>query len=132
MPDVPPIAHSIVDAVAHVLSLSSAIDLDSNDGDLRELACDVLEAAAPLITAAERERLYAELGNDHYVIFTEDRWTMEHTVECRLSGHMHECSYHTAASLIAAEFDPDMAGRWRIDGIDSEGLPDLVRAEVPQ
>ncbi len=79
---------------------------------------------------AERERIYAELGNDHYVIFTEDRWTIEHSVECRLSAHMHECAYHTAISLITAEFDPDMAGRWRIDGIDNEGLPDLTRADL--
>jgi hypothetical protein len=79
---------------------------------------------------AERERIYAELGNDHYVIFTEDRWTIEHSVECRLIAHMHECAYHTAISLITAEFDPDMAGRWRIDGIDSEGLPELTRADL--
>jgi hypothetical protein len=80
--------------------------------------------------AAERERIYAELGNDHYVIFTEDRWTIEHSVECRLSGHMHECDWHAAVARITAEFDPDMAGRWRIDGIDSEGLPNLVRADL--
>jgi hypothetical protein len=95
------------------------------------IAGAAVEAAAPLIAAAERDRIYALLGSDHYVIFTEDRWTIEHTVECRLSGHMHECGYHTAVSLIAAEFDPAMAGRWRIDGIGSDGLPDMVRADGP-
>lgn len=80
-----------------------------------------------MAVAAERERIYAELGNDHYVIFTEDRWTIEHSVECRLSGHMPECTYHEAIARIAAEYDPGMAGRWRIDGIDSEGLPNLLR-----
>jgi len=185
---VPP---AVVDAVVHVLGLSSAIDLDSNDADLRELACDVLEAAVPLITAAERDRLTAGgsgeepipdgwptraaywrkrwlwamekldeeaaqrlslhariceleaaaaeraricalLGSDHYVIFTADRWTIEHSVECRLSGHMHECLYYSAVSLITAGFDPEMAGRWRINGIDSEGLPSLVRSDTAQ
>jgi hypothetical protein len=89
----------------------------------------VPESAVAEAVAAERERIYAELGNDHHVIFTEDRWTIEHSVECRLSGHMHECSEHEAIALIAGEYDPDMAGRWRIDGVDSEGLPSLTRAE---
>ncbi len=80
--------------------------------------------------ATERKRIYALLGEDHYVIFTADRWTIEHSVECRLSGHMHECEYHAATDRFA-EFDPDMAGRWRIDGIDSEGLPELVRVDGP-
>jgi hypothetical protein len=85
-----------------------------------------LRAAAPLIAAAERERIYALLGNDHFVIFTEDRWTIEHSVDCRLSGRMHECGYHAAVARITAEFDPEMLGRWRIDG---EDLPSLVRAD---
>jgi len=87
--------------------------------------------AQPPIAAAERERIYAELGNDHYVIFTEDRWTIEHSVECRLSGHMHECSEHEAIALTAREYDPGMAGRWRINGIGDDGLPSLERAEPP-
>ena len=80
--------------------------------------------------AAERERLYAELGNDHFVIFTEDRWTIEHSVECRLSGHIHECEYHTAARRAADECNP-WPGRWRINGIDGDGLPSLERAGQP-
>jgi len=87
-------------------------------------------AAIEAAVAAERERIYDELGHDHFVIFTEDRWTVEHSVECRLSGHMHECDHHAAIVRIAAEFDEDMAGRWRIDEIDSEGLPALIRADA--
>lgn len=90
-----------------------------------------LRAHVAAAVAAERARLYAELGNEHYVIFTEDRFTVEHSVECKLSGHMHECAYHEAVALIADEFDPGMLGRWRITGI-SEGLPDLERAEREQ
>jgi hypothetical protein len=80
--------------------------------------------------AAERKRIYDELGHDHFVIFTADRWTVEHSVECRLSGHMHECEYHVALRCITKRKPKrDMLGRWRIASIDSGGLPDLVRAE---
>lgn len=95
---------------------------------LRLAVSAAAEAATPAIRAAERERLYAELGNDHYVIFTKDRFTVEHSVECKLSGHMHECDWHEAVRRIAVEFDPAMAGRWRIAGLDSEGLPILEGA----
>jgi len=78
---------------------------------------------------SERQRLCDELGHDHYVIFTEDRWTIEHSVECRLSGHMATCRYHEAVALIADEPRADLLGRWRIDQIDSEGLPALVRMD---
>jgi hypothetical protein len=88
-------------------------------------------AAYPVIAAAERDRLYTQLGNDHHVIFTEDGWTVEHSVECRLSGHMHECAYFTAVQEIADEYDPGNAGRWKITDIDDEGLPSLERAEAP-
>lgn len=89
-----------------------------------------LEAAEPLIRAGERERIYAELGTDHHVIYTEDRWTIEHSVECRLSGHMHECPVHQAIAAVSEEYDPAMAGRWRVVSIDSGGLPDLERADL--
>jgi hypothetical protein len=100
-------------------------------GYYEDRAREVLGAAAPLIAAAERERIYDLLGHDHYVIFTEDRWTVEHSVECKLSGHMHECRYHEAIALIADEYDPATLGRWRIDDIDDEGLPSLTRADNP-
>jgi hypothetical protein len=83
-----------------------------------------------------RERLYEQLGNEHYVIFTENGWSTEHSVECRLSGHMHECAYHAAIGRVFADQDPEgtegwfMLGRWKITGI-SDGVPDLERAEMP-
>jgi len=87
---------------------------------------EALKAAEPHIRAA----IYAELGNEHHVIFTEDGWTVEHSVECRLSGHMHECGYFTAASLVADEYRPVMAGRWKITGVDSQGRAALEREEA--
>lgn len=100
---------------------------DELDEGQREVDMRIGEAVA----AAERARLYAELGSDHYVIFTEDRFTVEHSAECRLSGQMHECDYHAAVARVADGIDgpdPDQLGRWRITGI-REGLPDLERAD---
>jgi hypothetical protein len=89
----------------------------------------MLEAVqAEAVIRRVREHLYAQIGNDHWVIFTEDGWTTEHSIECRLSGHMHECAWHEAVQRM--DFGPDALGRWKITGI-SEGLPDLERAEMP-
>lgn len=96
----------------------------------RDRAAAVLGQGAAAIRKAERQRLFAELGNDHVVIFTEDRWTVEHSVECRLSGQMHACAWHGAVARIAGEYQPAMAGRWRITEIDSEGFPMFERDEA--
>jgi len=101
---------------------------DDLDEGQREVDMRIGEAVA----AAERDRLYAELGNDHYAIFTEDRWTVEHSVGCRLGGQLPECAYHAAVALIADLHLPNMAGRWRIAWIDSAGLPILTPAPEPQ
>jgi len=87
-------------------------------------AHDAVEAAEPHIRAA----IYAELGNDHYVIFTEDGWTTEHSVECRLSGHMHECTVHSAIGEWAQD-DPPVPGRWRVVSADGP-VPVLDRADL--
>lgn len=96
--------------------------------DLDEGQREVDRRIGAAVAAAERERVYAELGSDHHVIFTEDRWTVEHSVECRLSGQMPECAYHAAVAAVADEPRPEMAGRWRIAGIDAAGLPILTPA----
>lgn len=97
------------------------------------LARRALQAAAPLIEAAERRRIYDQLGHDHFVIFAEDGWTVEHSVDCRLAGDVTTgCAYWVALKYagVTDAVDPEMLGRWRIDGIDSEGLPSLSRAEL--
>jgi hypothetical protein len=78
---------------------------------------------------AERERLYAELGSDHYVIFASDGWVIEHSVECRLGGRMHECEHHAAVGRVIGARAP-IAGRWLITAIDPNGEPALVRADL--
>jgi hypothetical protein len=104
--------------------------VDSPEVIGRLIAAEVLRVAIPRAAKAERERLYAELGNDHWVIFTEDGWTTEHSIDCRLSGQMSSCAWHEAVRRIAHEFDPDMAGRWLITAIDGNGEPALVRADL--
>ncbi len=73
--------------------------------------------------------LEQRLGAEHYVIFSEDRWTVEHSLACRISGEMAECRYHAAVAEIADdyEYEPDQWGRWQITNIDEEGLPSLLR-----
>lgn len=93
-----------------------------------------LEAVqAEAVIRRVREHLYEQIGNDHWVIFTEDGWSTEHSIECRLSGHMHECVYHEAIRRVSGNRDPGeiapMLGRWKITSI-SEGLPGLERAET--
>jgi len=99
----------------------------------REILSAALEEAWPMIADIERDRLYDLLGHDHHVIFGEDGWTVEHSVECRLAGDMtSRCAYWTALKRHPVTHEPDaaMLGRWRIDSIDSEGLPMLVRADA--
>jgi hypothetical protein len=126
-------------AEPQILELSAAVEAATEElrrwqwpgqrgKEVRDLVTKMVAAAAPHIVTAERQRIYAQLGNDHYVIFTEDNWTVEHSVECRLSGRMHECSWFEAIRRITTGWEPAMLGRWRITGI-SEGLPDLERAE---
>lgn len=66
--------------------------------------------------------------DDHFAVFTEDSWTVEHSFECRLSGAMVECAWHKAIERVAGNGPLDPLGRFRIVEIDSEGLPSLVRA----
>lgn len=124
-----PVPANAIEAGAAALQASRPEDVLPPEG-LRDDVRLIVQAAAPHIRADERQKLYAELGNDHFVIFTEDGWTTEHSVECRLSGQMHRCAWHTAVARIADEFDEDMTGRWLITAIDHNGEPALVRSDL--
>lgn len=90
---------------------------------------DDLEAAAHEAFCAGWEAALDLLGHDHYVIFTEDRWTVEHSVECKLSGRMHECEYHEAIADGAADYHARYGnGRWRLL-LDEDGYTELMPAE---
>jgi hypothetical protein len=65
---------------------------------------------------------------DHYVCFTEDTWFIEHSLDCRINGTIGTCEFNHAILDITSQQampDPRQLGRWRITGIDSEGLPSL-------
>jgi hypothetical protein len=98
--------------------------------DLDERAKPAWRNLAAVIAQAEQERIYDQLGHDHFVVFSRDRWTVEHSVECRLSGHMAECDIHSA---IAEDPDDYRAragyGRWRIVLAD-DGYLDLVQSDA--
>ena len=97
---------------------------------LSVLGKSILNGQDPIAEAvtAERERIFGILGRDHHVIFTEDRWTVEHSAECRLSGRMHECAVHAAISGWADE-EPCPLGRWRVISADGP-VPVLERASL--
>lgn len=78
---------------------------------------------------------YRIVKNDpeHYVCFTEDTWFIEHSLDCRINGAIGTCEFNHAVKDLAAELPapPDeLLGRWRITGIDTEGIPSLERAHV--
>jgi len=114
-------------AVAAFLSAQDGLRRVTGTGQSLTALHASLDVAEPLIRADERERVYDELGHDHYVIFTDDGWTTEHSVECRLSGHMHECAIHSAIGEWARA-DPPSPGRWRVVSADGP-VPVLERAD---
>jgi hypothetical protein len=71
-----------------------------------------------------------ELGNDHYVIVTEKGWTTEHSIERRLSGHMHKRAYDALMARFAKERGAGMPGRLRIISLDGDGEPVVARADL--
>ena len=66
--------------------------------------------------------------SEHFVTFDESGWTIEHSLQCRMTGEMHRGCSHQHAVLAVLEDDHDNYGRWRITDIDSEGLPSYERA----
>lgn len=84
---------------------------------------------AEAVVRRVREHLYEQVGNEHYVIFTDDGWSTEHSIECRLSGHMHECAHHETIREMVGKYGPYVNGRWKIARITA-GLPVLERAET--
>ena len=70
------------------------------------------------------------LGNEHYVTYTEDDFTVEHSLDCRLSGKMQEpCEFHHAAGLTFSVYS--LAGRHLITGIDQNGYAELEAGPAP-
>jgi hypothetical protein len=68
------------------------------------------------------------LGREHYVTYTEDGWSTEHSLACRLSGNMAHCAYHGAAGEAS---DPGvLLGRYRITDIAENGHAMLERADA--
>jgi hypothetical protein len=68
-------------------------------------------------------------GQDHYARFYDDSWATEHPRDCWAyqSAHGSACAYHTAVRRVIGHGAP-IDGRWRITGIDGEGLPTLEHA----
>jgi hypothetical protein len=80
------------------------------------------------VGAAIIVQLLEDCQPDHFVHFDADGWFVEHSMACRLDGTLGTCNWGKAIRSFAPEPDPEWYGRWRIDEVDSEGMPGLVRA----
>lgn len=60
---------------------------------------------------------------EHHVTFTDTVFGVEHPADCPTP-----CAYQAAVRRIIGCGSP-IAGRWRITGIDADGLPDLESAD---
>lgn len=55
------------------------------------------------------------LSPHHYVIFDRERWTMEHSLACRMGGTMAACTVHKLVSeWFEGGWPTPSGGRWRI------------------
>lgn len=63
----------------------------------------------------------------HSVVFSDERFTIEHSFACKLTGRMAECEYHAAIERL----DPHerQRGRWFIEGLSLSGQP-ILRADA--
>lgn len=122
-------ARTVVDVVAAALCSYDETHEDS-DGDLADHWYNL---STDDVAALIGEALAAALGDGHYVTFTADRWTVEHSIDCRLSGRMPTCEWHSAIEHATAERPPEPhdLGRWKIVEILG-GLPVLTRAPVQE
>jgi hypothetical protein len=63
------------------------------------------------------------------VIVTEKGWTTEHSIECRLSGHMHKRLPRPDGRVREGALRRH-AGRLRIVSLDGDGEPVVARADL--
>lgn len=90
--------------------------------------------------------MVAEDGREYYAVSSDAGWekikasdwlvrnvvpSLPVTARKSLDTYLKNSEYHAAVVRISGEFDPGMAGRWRITGIDSVGLPGLERDPAP-
>jgi len=96
-------------------------------GDCRPLTDIGTEIIAALSAAGYR---IVKDDPEHYVNLTGDTWFIEHALDCRIAGTIGTCQYNRAIMDLPREVIDDWGcGRYRITGIDEEGLPSLVRTD---
>ena len=84
------------------------------------ITCSLIGCPHP---AAASDLLH--LPTDHFVVFDEDGFTLEHPARERVQGTMHNCPTH--AQLRALKGAPMKPGRYLVSG---DGLVPLVFVEV--
>lgn len=87
------------------------------------------EARSVLLALAAAGYVVLPDQPDHFITFDSDGWFVEHSIACRVAGTIGTCDYNGAARELDDEFDAELIGRWRMVSIDSEGLPEVERAD---
>jgi hypothetical protein len=67
---------------------------------------------------------------DHIIEITEDRWTIQHSMACRVDGRLFDCPVNRAAYRLAIANWPDDMGRYRCD-VDERGWLVIGEAVTP-
>lgn len=66
------------------------------------------------------------ISDEHYVVFGEEHFTVEHTIRERLEGTMHDCPLHAALSSLAGP--PVPPGRYRATPRATDGYSESYRS----
>ncbi|MBO0813847.1 MAG: hypothetical protein J2P30_01635 [Actinobacteria bacterium] len=69
------------------------------------------------------------LLGDHFAVFTKTSFAVEHPLTCQQTLE-HPCEVQAAIRRIVGRGGP-IGGRWQVTAIDSSGLPELERADLP-
>ena len=87
-----------------------SLKCDSCDCELTEPGALVFSPPTGLLSVWSKFHLCVSCWSEHFVIFDENGWTVEHPFQCRLSGHMAECLYTKAMQ----HRSPNLHGRYPI------------------
>lgn len=114
--DIADAIRSVVTSDGKPIGRSRIVEMSDGQRSIVVEDYDWFTAASVLL--AEVRRLASEIrqmsGQDHFVTFTDDAWTVEHPAACRAAGPLSECQATVTASRLFVD-DPGVRGRWKFD-----------------
>jgi hypothetical protein len=100
---------------------------------LTEAQIDQFVSAAVVARDHVAEQIVAAIEAsqpDHIIEITEYRWTIQHSMACRVDGRLFDCPVNRAAYRLAIANWPDDMGRYRCD-VDERGWLVIGEAVTP-